>query len=369
MTPYRTALCFVVALALFANAAFGQSTSSTLSSGFRQQAAFTAPEVKVVDTWIDGQIDRLTGTDFAVQKEAREVLVAGANGSEAYGEIYATSLNTALIKVLQGKDFRARLNAAIVASHVGDKVKSAHLHDVAMLMIADKDESIVLWGIKTAQSVVPASFAAMGAAAKTDLIDAVEKAAESRKSGMIAVEAYEVLAPRVTGTTISAPLVNAVLPPLLKLMSIRNQQYIHGLPDEPAAENAPLLFLTLGPVWNTLTPAQRVAEMQQISDLVGMAGQRYATASRTDQEILLPLLKQAGSALIVVGQEAGSVPLQTAAGAISKLNLSVPAATISSATAAIFPAIQAVPAFANLTPPPTVSPDAPTTAPSALTTK
>jgi hypothetical protein len=166
---------------------------------FRQQVAFTDQEQKTIDAYVAGQVERLAGTDASAQSTARDNLVAASNGSPAFADAYAKSINDALTPVVKGNDFRAKLNAAVAAARIADKTNSPRLHDIAMVMLADKNPGIVLWGAKAAKAVVPAMFAAQGAAASGDLIKAVAQAALTSHSGPIAAEAYQTLAPRVVG--------------------------------------------------------------------------------------------------------------------------------------------------------------------------
>jgi hypothetical protein len=264
--------------------------------------------------------------------------------------------------VVKGEDFRAKLNAAVVASRVADKTNSARLHDIAMVLLADKNDGIVLWGAKTAKSVVPAMFTAQGAAASQDLIKATAQAALTKNSGAIVAEAYQTLAPKVTGmpATSIEPMVKATLPSLLELMATRNKAYGAGVPEEPTAENGALLFLSNSQVWGVLTPQNKAAVMQQVSDLVGLAGQRFASSGRTDQDHLVPLIQQAGKALQVIATQpdVNSAELGAAAAAVSKVNASTPAADEQRLTSAVYPLLQKVSIFSSLTPPPTVTPGA-----------
>ncbi|HZZ45116.1 MAG TPA: hypothetical protein VFE58_19425 [Tepidisphaeraceae bacterium] len=360
MRVYRTALCLVLVLGFSSVIARGQTA---LPTAFRQQVAFTDQDVKTIDTWIGGQVQRLTGTEVLQQTSARETLVAGGNGSAPYAEAYAKSLDAALTPVIKGTDFRARLNAAIIVARVAEKTKSPALHDITMLLIGDKNEGMVLWGVKAARYVVPAIYAAQGASAKPDMIDAVSQAAgQWKESGPIVAEAYQVLAPQLTGMASPGPLVKATLKPLLTLMAARNKEYIAGVPVEPTAENTALLFVSLGPVWGMLSPAEQAGVMQQISDLVGLAGERWVTASRVDQEHLTPLLQLAGKALSVLGQPApagvNSQELITAGVNLAKVNSSLQSAVVQQMTAAVYPLLTKVPAFSALTAPPAVTPAA-----------
>jgi hypothetical protein len=355
MISYRTALCFVVALGLTSVAAMGQTTP--LPSAFRQQPSFSPDEVKTIGTWVAGQLQRLGGTDVQQQTQARETLVAGANGSPAFQDAYAQALDGALAGVIKGKDFRARLNAAVVAARVAEKVNNPRLQGVALLMIGDQNDGIVLWGIKTAKSVIPAIYNAQGAAANPGLIKAVTQVALAKGSGPIVAEAYEALAPRVQGMTNVQPLVKATFPAIMQLMSTRNKAYVTAVPDEPTAELGALLFVSLSNVWATLSPAEQVQAMQQISDLIGLAGQRWTT-SRTIQDHLSPLISQAGKAVQVIADQPGvkSTELRAAGAALARVNPSVSASDVTKFAAAVYPILKNIPAFQSLTPPPTVNP-------------
>lgn len=379
MTSYRTVMCFVVALGLSSGAALAQSAAplSPLPMTFRQQVAFSDQEQKTIDAWVAAQVQRLVGTDVSAQTTARDTLVAQSNGSPAFADAYAKSLNDALAPVIQGNDFRAKLNAAVVAARVADKINTdrsnnSRLHDLSMLMLADKNDGIVLWGAKTAKSVVPAMFIAQGAAANPDLIKAVAQAALAKDSGPIVAEAYQTLAPRATGMPASAlqPMVKATLPSLLQLMEARNKAYLTGVPNEPTAENTALLFLSNGEVWSVLSAQDKAAAMQQVSDLIGLAGQRFVASGRTDQDHLAQLLQLAGKALSVIATQpdVGSQELVTASTALSKVNASTPAADAQRLSSAIYPLLKKVSIFSSLNQPPTVNAGAATGPATAKTT-
>lgn len=369
MRSYRAVLCCVLAVGLSSATmtATGWAQTASLPSAIRQSAAIGPQEQGQIEQFVTAQVANLSsGADAAAQSAARDALVAAAAGVPAFADAYAKAVNDAVTPLAKDEDWRVRLNAAIVAAKVADKTNSPRLRGAALAFLGDKEDSVALWGVKTARAVVPATFAAQGAAASPDVIRAVTETALKRKSGPITAEAYQTLAPKIaTDTKNVEPLVKAAVPELLRLMAARNQMYMTGTPDEPTAENTALLFLSYEPVWNAMPDQQKQAAkqaaMQRVSDLVGLAGQRAATASRTEMERLVPLLQQAGKALQVIAARQGDAgkALEIAAANLAKVNLSTPGAQAASAAAAVYPAVKALPQFADLTPPPTVSPVAP----------
>lgn len=369
MSRHHLVLALIVGWGLLVPAAWGQAMrdGDDLPDSIKTSAAPTTQQVKI-EEFVQKQVKRLAGTDTKDQAKARDVLcrnaavsAAAPSGTVANAEfldLYARLLNTALLPLAGDPRMLVRLNTAIVAEHVAERADNVRLKDLVIKLMQDKCEAVVLWGVKGAKFVVPA-IVRQGAALATDpllaeLVPAVKRVKATR--GAIIQEAYAAV---VLKTNIrDAAMIQAVLPRVHELMQIRIEQYAAGVPDEPSAEEAPLLFLTREMVWAVQTPEQRTQSMQRISDLVALAGQQAAT--RKDKESLVALIRYAGSAVLVVRDTVKNADqktaLQNAATAANKLDAARPAEVIAQTCTDLTDAIRGAAEFKGVGAPPKIAP-------------
>lgn len=319
--------------------------------------------------------------DAAGQRAGREALLDAMGAKNLPpGAIdgYAKVLNDELMALLKDQtpaNLRARINAGIVAARVAEKAQSAALTDVAEALLNDPEESVVLWGMRTARGVLPASL--RNAAQNNKLAAAVEAAMLKHPSGMTAQEAYVAMSLGLFDSSAAqkptSAMLAAALPVMQRMLEARLKVYANHLPSDPIAEKEAALFLPDQRVWDAPSgptaqaDAMKVKSVQLLSDLLGLSAQHLAAASQR-QDDLMQVFTVTADALIVIGRRPGvnNAAVQSAAQPLRGLH-NPPAAIVADA-AKVYTALKSTPLFANLTPPPTVDPAAATTAPAMTAT-
>jgi hypothetical protein len=331
----------------------------------------TSPPMDQIQTFINGAIDQLKDNNNPQgQSAARDALVNAVSGqtSGIFQDLYALALNAALkAQIATDPNMRVRLNGAIVAAKVAEKVNNARLADVVVVFLNDNNEAVVLWGIKAARFIIPAVL--QGAGGNTAIIKALPAVLKSHPNSAVIQEAYQAFdPPRASAPAVFTVAVGQVLP----MLATRIEQYKSALPEDPSAEVVPVVFLSAPRVWQTpgvLTAATKVQIVQELSDLLGLLGQRAQNANGQELVKIIPVVTTIGKALFVIGGNTQNAELQAAVSPLTKLSYTVTGAEVYKLTQPVAAAIMNSPMFKTVKPPPQLAPAAEAAATEPSTTK
>jgi len=320
--------------------------------------AYTDPAARRADIkiFVEGYVQRLLNdADPVNQANAREELARatmekGQPAQPAFLFEYAKLVNDALLPPLKGgkASMRQKLNIAIVTSRVAYVAENAALTPVAMELINDQHEPIVLWGIKAAGPIIKASVKMKPAngqqGAAPPILKAIVPAVLKHPSGEIYEEAYGAL------TTSGAPV---VLDELMKVWENRLLQYRQGVPENASADARPVLTLTANQMWMSVLnqKAQRDRIMQMIMDQICLAARRAdEPANKDKRDQLASVVKRTAEGIVVVALNQKLPDLQSAAEPATKINPENPPPKVAEFVIPVIPqAIQK--AFPDVKPP------------------
>lgn len=328
------------------------------------------PVKPAVQNFVNQQIAKLQNDDLSVQQQAREALIAEVYQSTApnalrlgrgFLDAYAEVLNSALLPMVKSQSPQQRLNVAIVVAKVAQRSNNFRLMPVTVELLKDPNEAIVLWGVRAAGHIFPSLFANNVAATNNPLMPAFMDAVKKYvRSPAVMATAYEALTVRDRGDTAVQPANwDAVVSPLaaamLEVVEARLALYREGIPPAPATERDATFFLTLDKVWNAKHPnasAYQLRTVQAISDLIGFARQRLATASPTERiELVQHLIPKAAAALWVVSDYAKAPQLKRELDPLIRITPSMADAEITARADAVYPALTRVDQFKTIKPP------------------
>jgi hypothetical protein len=316
--------------ALFAASAWGAITSDIKTSA--SPAAYNT----AIQEFINTQVAQLSANDPAAQKAARDALISnsenrvnGVLASPQYQAQYAADLERALLPLLKPvTKLRVRLNAAVVVGDVARLIHKGGVSDqlaaIAQKLLADKETSLALWGMKTAKYAM-ADLAVNGG--KTDtLANAVVQAVKAHAtSEAVLEEAYSAL---TLDTVVGAPNFDKVLPKLLNVLEWRAAEYQN--PDPPPAPLAEetltvLLSVTRFDVVNK-DPKLRAQTLKALGDIT--CATLNAVANGDTRPELIDIIRKYGEAFAVFGQQMQDSGLASAGKAISTTSASMDPAKI-----------------------------------------
>jgi hypothetical protein len=190
---------------------------------------------------------------------------------------------------------------------------------------------VALWGIKAHGSLIPAQLRLQ---AKSDdaLLAGMAAAMKNRTAAPLFQEAYDALSLDIIRDrkSVTPEMVKAVLPAMQDVFAIRLNQYKSGLPENPVVDTLATTFLVDGDVWRQQTTEQKTRTVQEIVNLMTYAAARTADVEkdRDAKDSLVQTLRLVSSAVRVVAGSLGKPNLEAAALPVSKVDVSMPPATI-----------------------------------------
>jgi hypothetical protein len=341
----RLATAFLVGLVATGSMAYAAGIPREARSA--QTDASLTQFKPAINAEIDQKLALLTGNDATARTTARETFVQDVprDASTIYLKYYCDELNKAAIPMLAKADAAAKLNLAIVIAKVAERAENTSLAGVTRVLLNDPSEANVIWGLKSAQSIVPV-LASHPLDPNVGLIGDVETTAEKRQSGWVIDDAYVAL----TMSRADRPtpeMVAAVFPSVQKLLTHRLELYAHRLPPLPIADSRATAFLVSSAVWDTLNEQQRLWSVQMLTDLLNAATNQFSAKSDNRSD-LAPLIKQIGKAFWVVGSLASSDVVKKASEAVSLLSQGSTPEAARQVVSALFTDVAAVPAYKDL---------------------
>jgi hypothetical protein len=298
----------------------------------------------------------------ARDKLTSDVVAVGTQGASIdYQSEYAGTIDKDLMPLTANPDTRVRLLAGIVAGRVAEHVSNARLADLALALLNDKSDAVVVWGMRTARYVMP--WVLVNPMVNSPLPPAVISAVRNHPDIPLAEDAYEAFIPPA-GADSNALL--AAVGQIMDLLRIRIGEYQRLCPVDPAADSFGTTFLSIRG-WPVMAAPQRLEAVQQISNLLSVMAQRCLADDRAEMPRLLAGLQPVAAAIYVIGNAEQAPNVVAAAKPVAQQHFGpqTPPQQIIDLVAKMYPALVAVPDFAQLKPPPPLiqSTTAPTTAP------
>jgi hypothetical protein len=324
-----------------------------------KNATDISPHKAQIQTFLINATNQLKSENAVDQTKARQAIENEAKvpGQEfappAYLDAYTQILDGLLQKLATDPSARVRLNAGIAAANVAQVAPASdHLKNTALVLVNDKNDAVVLWGVKAAKSIIPAQLS--GPRPDLKLVDAVVQAVQNHPKGVVAggivTEAYDALTLNIINkptefAKFPAAAKLKLIPSVLKLMQARIQQYRRGVPPFPQAEAVGARFLTDPNVW-PLSPKDQPAVMQTLSDIIALAGKQAQAANAADRVALAITVQKIARAL----QAVPAIPpnVAQALGPAAGLAQNAKADDIAKAAEAVLAALKQFPGFSGL---------------------
>ncbi len=335
--------------------------------------------VTQIHQFIQDQVTHLQSADVAAQSTARSKLVAeAARGSTpSFYTVYAREWSAAASPLMAATSpLRLRLNVAIVSNVIAENGQTLELEPVVRLVLADKQPSVSLWGVRAARPLIAQlvlapptvnggkSIAAVNSSKLTAaLVAAVKDHAGSDLAGYIATDAYHALVVNeIPGQTAEKvqPLLPPLVEPILSTLEQRISLYATGPVAVPGAEREVTTFLSSN--YKSANPAIQKRVLQDLVNLVTDAGQRCSLyTSKAELSQLRETLKYSTQALSVIAANPG---VDSGLTWLRSIPPSAPPAEIETHTKQVWGTMQLV--FKDLPKPPAIPAiePAPVTAPS-----
>ncbi len=148
-----------------------------------------------IQQFIAQQLDKIASEDPAVEKSARDKLIAecAPGSSDSYFDVYTQELNSAVVAMLSKNPLprlRVRLNLAVMLEAIGHLAKTNRLEPAVIMLINDPADVVAMWGMKAARPVIMAVLT-KSPNPNDPLIAAMLPAVKKHvKTGYVAAEAY-----------------------------------------------------------------------------------------------------------------------------------------------------------------------------------
>jgi hypothetical protein len=360
--------CLALGLTLICSANLSAQSDKLLDDvplEVRTADRLTDVQKQEVQQYINGWVGEMAdGSNPSQQGQARDKLTTGANavGTETasadYQSQYAGTMNDALLPLTKNADMRTRLLAGVVAGRVAERMNNARLEPVAVALLNDKSDAVVLWGMRTARYVLP--WILQNPMQKSALPDAMANALLNHPRIPIANDAYEGanLPPQTSGPTLLAAAQQVI-----HMLHARVQVYEKTCPVDPSADATGTTFLS-STAWSVLPAGQRLDSAQQISDLMSVMAQRCLADGPSSFPRIIAGLQPVAAAVFVIGNADQAPGVVNAARpvALQHFQANTPPQDILTLVQKVYPALVSVPEFSKLQAPPKVV-VAPTTRP------
>jgi hypothetical protein len=369
--PITSIVCFGLLLCSAGpRYAWGQDadapTAGSIADTIKGSAVISRSDRTAIEAFVQQQVQRLQDGTPADQSKAREALISAANGNRAqtptlaFYDAYCSTLIPALSPVIQSSDAKVRLNGAIVVGKVAAEAQTTHLRDLAVALTKDPSPAVALWGVKAARAIIPAVLRDPALRNQDTLLPAITPCvvahSETLVSGHMAEEAYHALTlDMFSGRTIANDMIAAVVGHTQDLLAARVAQYQVKLPGQPLAERTATQFLIHPQVWEVQTMAQRQRTLQLLSDVISLAAQRMALAGSDRRADLQQMIELTAKAIAVAADIKGATGLSAAATPLTTMERQADPQQVLQLVGAIYPAIVAVPEFAQTTAPPQIA--------------
>jgi len=308
----------------------------------------------------------LAGADPAKRSAARDGLITEINlpnVSTEFLDTYAQELNNQLKPLVDPTqpDVKIRLNAAIVVAKVAEKSNTARFAEITDILLKDKSDAVVNWGLKASRYVLPPVLAAGLPQAKA-LIKSIRAKVGDPVLLPLVYDALSIDFQNNRQSPQFPKMVAGAVPEMIAVLRERVDLICKQVPPDATVDVAGMNFLVATSVWKQQTPPQQLETAQLLSDYIGVAGQRGAMSTGTDREQMTKAVQNASNAIgatfVIAGQ-----PIPPAIQQLMKLDPNNP--SYAQMVGAAYPALKAVTAWKDLKAPPKCEGANPATAPAA----
>jgi len=291
-----------------------------------------------IQSLIDAQVKILAGDDPATAQLARTTLVyevenhTGSKQSPQYQTAYCADLAKAVIPILAGgkASLRTRVNIGVVVNDVAARTfrnggDTSPLDPVVQQLLKDKQQAVVLWGLKCSKYILASTLQNAGNA--TALSKQIAKTAEANSDfGPAIEEAYNALMLQgkelenlKANPAVFGPLVAPIIPDLLDLVESRTAKFkaSGGQVPSPQAEHGLGTFLSVNVYDGALAanPKLRDRSLRAMGDLTCAYLRSAANGNVTPESI--DMIKEQGKAFQVLGENMQNAGVASVGKAIS----------------------------------------------------
>lgn len=327
--------------------AMGSLTAAPAWSQILDTTAQTITSPAVIENFVEQHAADLASGDREKVVAARQALLLPGTPnakSAAFLTVYSKAISTKLMRVADGKDAHAKLNAAIVVGKVAEMGGTADLSPLIIKLISDDASPIATYGIRAASNVLPRILADKNLSANDKIVPAIVAALQKHPtSEAVIVESYSslirVLGARDAATQIGptgAAGVTAAMPRaidgVIKLLNVRIPQFGKGDVVEPLAELPAVVFLARQQSWAAMAaPTQAQAVKALLGIATGAAAEleiefNRKPSSRPRMKALQDLIKATGQGLGVIGSFVANPSLTAEADKLKPFNTLTPPA-------------------------------------------
>lgn len=315
----------LVGCVLSASAAWGQRAYLPLTTISSTNGDAIRPQV---DSFVKDAVTKIESTDAASQKAGRDTLTDAANNanaSDVFLDVLASSLNAQLLatKLADNKDLRSRLNAAIAVSRVAAKASAktpnTKLEPITEKLIADKSQPVNLWGIKAAESILPAMLITHQDVKHLAqlIIESVKDHSDCAECGTTVEEAYHALT-LSDAKGVPPEAVKGFVQYPMQLLAWRVSMYQTLIPPSPAADTEATSFFVKDVAWSAMDAAQRAQALKLMEDLLEGIDKQIPQAGDNKPQ-LVDSIKYTGYAIQASGDLLKSNDLKNVGQKISNL--------------------------------------------------
>lgn len=204
----------------------------------------------------------------------------GLQVSASFQLVYTESVIAAVSPLLNNKQsVEDRLNAAIIIARNASATKSLNMQPAVVTLLADESPAVALWGVKAAGSLLPTVLQGGLAAAREQLTSGIVNAVKNHPtSGPIVQDAYRAL--DLSGVTPALPAagLNKATDAMNAILAERVNQYVVAVPTDVQVDRDPANYLWRSPVLAAAQAKQREESVQNLVNLLAVAGARAQQA-------------------------------------------------------------------------------------------
>jgi hypothetical protein len=308
----------------------------------------------VIAAAVKDRAAELGGADPAKRSSARDAFISDANAPNITTEFldtYAQELNTQLKPLVDPgqQDVKIRLNAAIVVARVAEKANNPRLAEITEILLNDKSDAVVNWGLKAAKFVLPQVLAA-GLPQGKALIKLIRARTNDPVLLPLVYDALSIDFQNNRNAPQFAKMVAGAVPEVIGVLRERIDLMRKQAPPDPAVDSAGMNFLVATHVWGRQTPQQQLETVQLLSDYLSVAGHRAAMNAGTDKEQLTKAVQNAATALGAIFVINGQSTVPAAINQLRQLDPSNP--NYLQLIEGAYPFLKTIPAWKDLKPAP-----------------
>lgn len=267
-----------------------------------------APFRSQIEAFVKAHTARIASGDRAAITQSRDAIIAevsAADTTSIYKSLYTEQLATALAPLLASPELRVRLQAAIVAARVAEKVDNEQLSGVAEKLMSDESYVAVAWGLKVAKPILDYQIKLPSGLTTSRLPAAVAATvARNGKHGEVVRDAADAFGVTDNDRLLRMPAaaVAQLAPHVLKILEARAELYKSGAPEDTDADRA-FLGLIVNRAFGAMPADQRTRAVQRAMDLLILTSRAAAEADGPAQRALAIQAVRLGRNLVVLAGE------------------------------------------------------------------